>query len=115
MVATTGKDSKPQDYEFRQLTAIESVIPGGIGRSRLITVDADGKMKEVKLQNFFSVTGINFSNVRSNDLVITSEISSLYQEGWTVVEVTAGVLARGSGNKEGEGLFITRYLLKRRQ
>ena len=92
--------------EFLQVTAVESVVPGGLGRSRLITIGEGGKMDEVKIENFFSMVGINFENVRANDKVITDKISYLTSQGWDLKFVTTGVYG---SDKNGTGIFITRY------
>ena len=91
--------------EFLQVTAIESVVPGGLGRSRMITIGEGGKMDEVKLENFFSMVGINFENIRLNDKMITDKISYLTGQGWELKFVTTGVYA---GDKS-TGIYITRY------
>ncbi len=96
-------------HEFMQVTTIESVVPGGLGRSRMITIDGSGNMEEVKLENFYSLVGINFKNVRFNDQAITSKISALSQQGWELVQVTSGV----ESTPEKTGIFITRYLFRK--
>jgi hypothetical protein len=96
-----------------QVTVIESVVPGGVGRSRMISQDENGKMEEIKLENFFSMTGINFGNVMENDLQITNKISELSNQGWTLYDVTSGVYG-GNGNNS-QGIFITRYLFNKRE
>ena len=65
-------------------------------------------MQEVKMENFFSMMGINFKNVRFNDQLITDKISELTDDGWTLDKITPGVYAAGEG--KGVGIFITRYL-----
>lgn len=96
-------------YEFQQMTAVESVVPGGLGRSRLITTGKDGSMEEVKLENFFSMVGINFGNIKDNDRTIAAKIEERVNEGWELVSVTPGVY----GADKSTGIFITRYLFKR--
>ena len=91
--------------EFLQVTAVESVVPGGLGRSRLITIGEGGKMDEVKLENFFSMVGINFENIRLNDKMITDKISYLTSQGWELKFVSTGVYAADKST----GIFITRY------
>lgn len=91
--------------EFLQVTAVESVVPGGLGRSRLITIGEAGKMDEVKLENFFSMVGINFENIRMNDKMITDKISYLTSQGWELKHVSTGVYAADKST----GIFITRY------
>lgn len=96
--------------EFMQFTTVESVVPGGFGRSRMITTNADGgKIEEIKLENFYSLVGINFSNIRHNDKIITSKISDFSADGWELLHVTSGV----ESGIDKTGLFITRYLFKR--
>lgn len=105
-------DEKPvqqPQFEWKQVTAIESVVSGGMGRSRMISTNDKGEMNEEKLQNFFSMTGINFGNVRENDLKITDMISKHSAEGWILHDVTSGVYAADKST----GIFITRYMFKR--
>lgn len=87
--------SLSQAQEFKVITVVESIVPGGAGRSRIIetqsemdvekftTERTDGKksgqsdikrsdakvekFKESKLLNFYSLAGINFQNIASND------------------------------------------------
>ncbi len=98
-------------YEFHQMTAIESVVPGGLGRSRLITTAKDGSMEEIKLENFFSFVGINFGNVKENDKVLALKIEEKVNAGWELVGITPGVYAADKST----GIFITRYLFKRKK
>jgi len=96
-------------YEFQQMTAIESVVAGGAGRSRLITTNKDGSLDEVKLNNFFSLVGINFGNIKENDQTLARKIEDMVNAGWELVSITPGVYSGESGS----GIFITRYLFKR--
>jgi hypothetical protein len=96
--------------EFLQVTAIESVVPGGLGRSRLITVGPDGQtLEEIELENFFSLVGINFKNIRTNDNLITQKLNQLTKQGWELVSVNSGSYSADKST----GIFITRYLFKR--
>jgi hypothetical protein len=97
--------------EYMQITTIESVVPGGLGRSRMITQDASGRMEEVKMENFFSLVGINFENVRSNDRMITAKLTDMERQGWKLQHITTGVY----GVETSTGIFITRYLFKKEQ
>lgn len=133
--------------EYKVVTIIESIVPAGIGRSRIIEtgselnvddysadrtdgkkskMDADRKdikvdvFNEALLLNFYSVTGINFQNVASNDALITSKINNLGQEGWELAFVASGVESDsgtakglGGGQSDGKGIFITRLFFKR--
>lgn len=98
-------------YEFVQMTAVESVVPGGLGRSRLITTAKDGSMEEIKLENFFSFVGINFGNIKDNDKILASKIEEKVNAGWEIVAITPGVYAADKST----GIFITRYLFKRKK
>lgn len=126
--------------EYKVITTVESIVPLGLGRSRIIdaneTVDykqftterVDGKksdqgdvkrsdikidkLEETKLLNFYSGVGINFQNIASNDAVITSKLNDMAKEGWTLLFVTSGVES-DAGKQDGEGIFITRYVFKR--
>ncbi|MEO0312182.1 MAG: hypothetical protein RIQ89_1839 [Bacteroidota bacterium] len=95
--------------EFTLLTTVESVVPGGLGRSRMITTSSDGTLKETPMENFFSLAGINFGNIRQNDQAITDKITAMYRDGWELVNVNSGVY----GADKSTGIFITRYLFKR--
>lgn len=126
--------------EYKIITTVESIVPMGIGRSRiteakedkdienLTTERSDGtksNMKEVKrrdikvdqfeetkLLNFYSATGINFQNIASNDAVVASKLNQLTEEGWELVFVTSGVES-DAGGPDGNGIFITRYIFKK--
>jgi hypothetical protein len=126
--------------EFKVVTVVESIVPMGLGRSRIIDsqtqVDAsnfttertDGKksnqneiergkikvdeLEETKLLNFFSATGINFQNIASNDAVIASKINSMLMEGWNLTYVTSGVES-DAGADDGQGIFVTRLFFSR--
>ena len=95
--------------QFLQITTIESVVPGGLGRSRMITVSASGQREEVKMENFFSMAGINFETVSYNDKMVTDKITQLNSDVWQLVTVTPRVYAADKST----GIFITRYLFKK--
>lgn len=109
---TSPAPVQQESTKWYQVTVIESVVPGGVGRSRMISQDENGKMVETKLENFFSMAGINFGNVMENDQQITNKISELSNKGWDLYDVTSGVYA-GSGNSN-QGIFITRYLFQKK-
>lgn len=126
--------------EYSVITTIESVVPMGIGRSRMISNKQDvnleeftterkagtdteqGRVKrrdlkidnieETKMLNFFSATGINFQNVTSNDAIISSKLSQMAANGWELVFVVSGVESDG-GETDLQGIFITRYIFRR--
>ena len=125
-------------YEFETVTVVESLIKGGLGRSRMIsgteTVDykeattirkEDGEkekskksrgeirtkaFKETKLLNFYNVAGIRFNNIATNDAMMRSKLNEMSSEGWELVSVASGV---ESADKERDAIFITRFFFKR--
>lgn len=110
-LATRPAPSAPVLYTYKQFSTIESVVPGGLGRSRVITSDAQGQMLEKDLQNFYSMTGINFKNILNNDRVIVDNINAITADGWELYQVSTGV--NGGGEGGGTGIFITRYLFRK--
>ncbi len=125
--------------EFKVITSVESIVPNGLGRSRIISAleDKDYKefssvqteedntrnksnrkeirvknFEETKLLNFYNVGGIRFQNIAANDAIITSKINTMISEGWELAFVTSGVESEG-GKGDGQGIFITRYIFKR--
>ncbi len=97
-----------QAYTYRQFSTIESVVPGGMGRSRIITSDKDGQDLEKDMLNFYSLTGINFKNVANNDKLIVDNINQFTADGWELYQVTAGVQS-----SDKAGIFLTRYLFRK--
>jgi len=101
--AETGK-------QFMQITTVESVVGGGLGRSKMIVTNPDGSQKESDLENLFSLAGINFKNIRENEDKIVKILKSYTDEGWKVDYVTSFTL---SPSDNGLGIFMTRYLLSK--
>ena len=99
-----------QTKEVKVVTTIESVVPGGLGRSRLISSDSVGTLEERQMENFFSLVGINFGNVKENDVTIAAKIAQLTNQGWHLDFVNSGVYSAGD---KGTGIFITRYIFSR--
>lgn len=126
--------------EYKIVTTVESIVPMGLGRSRMVdpqsaadykgftTERTDGKkssqsdvkrdeikidnFEETKLLNFYSAVGINFQNITSNDAVVSSKLTELANEGWSLVFVASGVES-DAGHHDNNGIFITRYIFKR--
>jgi hypothetical protein len=126
--------------EYKVVTTIESVVPAGIGRSRIImeedeinykdftTERTDGKkssqgdvkrsdakidnLTETKILNFYSAVGINFQNIASNDAMFTSMLNDMAAQGWDLFTVISGVES-DAGKGDGTGIFITRYIFQR--
>jgi hypothetical protein len=126
--------------QMKVITVVESIVPMGIGRSRIIehqevadatqyTTDrTDGKkskqgdvkrkdakidiLSETKLLNFYSAVGINFRNIASNDALISSKINQMIQDGWSLTFVTSGVES-AAGIDDDHGIFITRLFFSK--
>lgn len=127
--------------EFKIITSVESIVPNGLGRSRIISAseekdykeftssrsedkDEDERNKsdrgeirvknfeETKLLNFYNIGGIRFQNIAANDALITSKINTMITEGWELAFVASAVESEG-GKGDGQGIFITRYIFKR--
>lgn len=121
-----------KETHFKVITTIESIVPGGIGRSRMIEEqtppdympekDSNGKIKrrdlkidnydETKMLNFYSAVGINFKNIASNDALISSMLYEMVNDGWELLTIVSGVES-DAGKDDGNGIFITRYYFKK--
>lgn len=131
--------SYAQKYEFKIITTVESIVPSGIGRSRMIVSNENRDYKEftttrseednarnnsdrtdirvkgfdeTKLLNFYNIAGIRFQNIVANDAVVTSKLNAMAEEGWDLAFVNSAVES-DAGKPDGEGIFITRYVFKR--
>lgn len=127
--------------EYKVITSVESIVPSGLGRSRIVSASEernykdftsdrsddkkeDGRNKskrgeirvknfeETKLLNFYNIGGIRFQNIAANDAVISSKINTMIAEGWELAFVNTGVESAG-GKGDNNGIFITRYIFKR--
>jgi hypothetical protein len=125
--------------EYKIVTSVESIVPNGLGRSRIITANEEKDYKEftttqteedntrnkskrdeirvknfdeTKLLNFYNLGGIRFQNIAANDAIITSKINTMIEEGWELTFVASAVESEG-GKGDGQGIFITRYFFKR--
>ena len=137
--AQEASESTAPEFEVKVITSVESIVPLGLGRSRLISTDASRDYKafsseqteedntrnkskrkdirlkdfeETKLLNFYNVGGIRFQNIAANDAVISSKLTSMLAEGWELIFVTSAVES-DAGENDGNGIFITRYIFKR--
>ena len=140
LLTTAVFSAEAQKFEYKIITSVESIVPMGLGRSRIISVndnrnykdftvvrsdsDEDERNKsdrsdirvkgydETKLLNFYNIGGIRFQNIAANDAVITSKINAMIEDGWDLAFVNTGVES-DAGKQDGEGIFITRYIFKR--
>ena len=137
---TNKKISTAQKYEYEIVTVIESVVPKGLGRSRMISkteiVDYnpstsirmdDGEkdkskndkrkdlrtkaFEETKLLNFYNLGGIRFNNIATNDAMVKSKLNQMTTDGWELAFVTSGV--ESSGDKDPNGIYLSRYIFKK--
>lgn len=131
-------DSSAQ-VEYKVVTSVESIVPNGLGRSRIISANDQKDYKEftttqteddntrnkskrdeirikdfdeTKLLNFYNLGGIRFQNIAANDAIIESKINTMIEEGWELAFVSSAVESEG-GKGDGQGIFITRYFFKR--
>lgn len=109
-VVSEAQTATPVIYEYKMFTTVESVIAGGMGRSRLIATDKSSQMVEKDLEHFFSLVGINFKNIQNNDQIITNKINEYAKEGFELYQVAPGVY---SGSDSKPGLYITRYVFRK--
>ena len=137
---TNEETSTVQQYEFEIVTVVESVVPKGLGRSRMLAkteiVDykpsttvrmEDGEkdkskndkrkdirtkaFEETKLLNFYNIGGIRFNNIATNDAIVKSKLNEMTANGWELAFVTGGV--ESSGDKDPNGIYLTRYIFKK--
>ncbi len=95
---------------FMQITTIESVVSAGFGRSKMLITKEDGSQEERDLENLFSMTGLNIKNIKSNENNILQVLRTYTDEGWKLLSTVPLTL---SPNQNGNGIFMTRYLLVR--
>ncbi len=99
------------EKQYMQITTVESVLAGGIGRSRMIITNPDGSQKEADLENLFSLVGINFKNIKQNEDKLLKTLKEYTGNGWKLDQVTSLTLSQ---NDTGAGgIFMTRYLLSK--
>jgi hypothetical protein len=128
-----------QTYEYQIVTVVESIVPNGLGRSRMIsanevrdyteftstqTEDDNSRNKskrgdirvkgfdETKLLNFYNLGGIRFQNIAANDAIVMSKLNTMAADGWELYWINSGVESEG-GKGDGNGIFITRYTFRR--
>lgn len=108
-------ENSGEKYQYRQFSTVESIIPGGLGRSRVIQTSENGSEIEKELKNFYSMVGINFGNIANNDRAIVERINEWSGQGWELFTVTTGVQSPSVTDNGGGtgGIFITRYLFRK--
>ena len=110
---TIAQDIKPETTvkKFMQINTVESVVAGGLGRSRMIITNPDGSQQEADLENLFSMAGINFKNIKENEDKLIKTLKGYTDEGWKLEQVTSLTLSQNDSG--AGGIFMTRYLLSK--
>jgi hypothetical protein len=103
-------NAQKTEMKLMQITTVESVVGGGAGRSKLIITKEDGTQEEKEMENLFSIVGINFKNVKSNESLLLQTLKSYTDLGWKLVSTVPLTL---SPNQNANGIFLTRYLLSK--
>lgn len=101
------------NYDYKQVTTLESVVGAGFGRSSVMeTTDGTSKViSDYELKNFFSAAGINMGNVQTNEQTIVKMISDMQADGWELFSITSTAL---NTDTKRQGIFITRYLFRQK-
>lgn len=105
-IGTSYVNKTEEAKQYAQITALESHIKGGMGRSRLVITYSDGRKEESALKNYQSMTGINFSNVTGNEKAIVEAMNKLSSQGYDFKWLESGV---------SEGIYITKYVYEKKQ
>lgn len=139
ILALMSFSAAAQKYEFRIITTVESIVPNGLGRSRMVSSNdardyreyttsrseednsrnssdrSEIRVKgfdETKLLNFYNLGGIRFQNIAANDALVVSKLGAMTEEGWELAFVNSAVES-DAGKDDGNGIFITRYIFRR--
>lgn len=109
VLSMSFRPTAPKATQYMQVNVLESVIPGGTGRSRIIITDASGNTVEtINIKNYYSLTGVNFKNIGRNDKALMILLNQYAQKGWKVHTASAST-AQG----RNQGIFVTKYLLSK--
>ncbi len=106
-----AQEEKEISKQFMQVTTVESVVAGGLGRSKMIITNPDGSQKETDLNNLFSMMGINFKNIKENEDKLVKTLKEYTDNGWKLDQVTSLTLSQNDSG--AGGIFMTRYLLSK--
>ena len=98
-------------YEYMSLTTVESIVPGGLGRSRMLIDGGNGNLDEQKIKNIYSMVGIKMENIFYNDQDVVAKLNDLSTEGWELAFANTGVQSPSQGGSTG--IYCTRYILRR--
>lgn len=111
-------DAQLPKVQVKVVACVESLMPNGVGRSRMFETDLevnyleftskqtddkgnrnksnrkDVRIKdyqETKLLNLYNEGGIRFQNLATNDALMMSKINDMLAQGWELFYVGAGV------------------------
>lgn len=102
-------NSKPFASQYIHVNILESTIPGGGGRSKIIVTDASGATKEnIDIKNYYSLLGLNFKNIMKNDGNVAKILNKYAGEGYEVVSSSSSTV----GN-EKLAVFVTKIIMKK--
>ena len=106
--ANVQAQSVAGSFSYQNVTTIESVVAGGFGRSKVIFTPAFKGLAEAPLENLFSLTGLNMSNVTKNEETINRLMQTLNDEGYVLVQAVPL-----TSSIQGGGIFMTRYIFRK--
>lgn len=103
-----AKAQSAGNFTYQLVTTIESVVPGGFGRSRISYTPAFKGIKEAPMENLFSLTGLNMANLQKNEETIVAITQQMAADGYELVQalpLTSSI--------QGSGIFMTRYIFRK--
>ena len=100
-------------YQYLQMTTIESVVAGGIGRSRVLFTPSFKGTKEAQMENLFSLTGINIKNVQNNEEIIVRYLGEITADGWELIQTVPLTQTLTNAGSTNQGIFLTRYMFRK--
>ena len=106
--ANVQAQSVAGSFSYQNVTTIESVVAGGFGRSKVIFTPAFKGLAEAPLENLFSLTGLNMSNVTKNEETINRLMQTMNDEGFVLVQAVPL-----TSSIQGGGIFMTRYIFRK--
>ena len=111
--AQSSPTASTASYQYLQMTTIESVVAGGIGRSRVLFTPSFKGTKEAQMENLFSLTGINIKNVQTNEEIIVRYLGEITADGWELIQTIPLTQTLTSAGSTNQGIFLTRYMFRK--
>jgi hypothetical protein len=116
LAVLTCMDSAAQEYKI--VTVVESIVPGGVGRSRIIEATSEADSEAATTERVDGKKSDQGDvkrgdlNVASNDALISDKVNNMVAAGWSLEFVVSGVES-DAGKQDGQGLYITRFIFKK--